>query len=69
MPWQRAAKVTRLVHIARVVETHRKLLTTVAVLLAGQLLAYAAAQLVLENDLKALAVIAMRLGARRAPFS
>jgi hypothetical protein len=53
--------VTRLVHITRVVETHRKLLTTVAVLLAGQLLAYAAAQLVLENDLKVLAMIAMGL--------
>jgi hypothetical protein len=53
--------VTRLFHITRVVETHRKLLTTVAVLLAGQLLAYAAAQLVLENDLKVLAMIAMGL--------
>jgi hypothetical protein len=51
--------VTRLFHITRAIETHRKLLTTAAVFLSGLLLAHFAAQLVLENNLTALAMIVM----------
>ena len=52
-------QVTRLFHITRAIETHRKLLTTAAVFLSGLLLAHFAAQLVLENNLTALAMIVM----------